>query len=167
MQKLTFVQLNPEDTETCGVFTAMMGDYTRELESHREQNVPQAVIDRWIRSIPGMLGDEDRHLELVYHGKDLVGFLFGKVDHSQHKGYIRPGWGYVMEFYVKPEYRGRGYGRKMYARIEALFRADGVSKLYLTADPVTGKPFWIAMGFKESGDISPENGLEFFEKHLT
>lgn len=41
--------------------------------------------------------------------------------------------------------------------------AEGV---YFISDPVTGKPFWEAMGYKNTGEKSPENNLEIYEKVL-
>ena len=41
---------------------------------------------------------------------------------------------------------------------------DGADKMYLTADPVTGRPFWEAMGFLATGERSPENKMEIYEK---
>ena len=35
---------------------------------------------------------------------------------------------------------------------------------HLTADPVTGAPFWSKLGFAPTGEKSPENKLDFFEK---
>ena len=32
------------------------------------------------------------------------------------------------------------------------------------ADPVTGAPFWSKLGFAPTGEKSPENKLDFFEK---
>ncbi len=69
-----------------------------------------------------------------------------------------------MEFYVLPEYRRRGYGRQMYLHLEELLKRDGAKRLHLTADPVTGAPFWSKLGFAPTGEKSPENKLDFFEK---
>ena len=38
--------------------------------------------------------------------------------------------------------------------------------LYFISDPVTGKPFWLACGYKSTGEQSPENNQEIFEKVL-
>lgn len=111
-------------------------------------------------------GDIDRHLELCYVENNLIGFLYGKIDHPEHKGYIKVGYGYIMEFYVLPEYRRKGYGRQMYAHLEELLKNDGAKKLYLTSDPVTGKPFWESLGFVYSGEKSPENSQDIYEKDL-
>jgi len=37
-------------------------------------------------------------------------------------------------------------------------------QMYLTADPVTGRPFWEAIGFANTGECSPENQLFIYEK---
>ena len=54
----------------------------------------------------------------------------------------------------------------MYLRLEELFRQDGVKWMYLTADPVTGKPFWKSMGFVNTGEISTENKFHIYEKNI-
>lgn len=71
-----------------------------------------------------------------------------------------------MEFYVKPDHRRNGYGRMMFRHLEQLFRLDGAEMMYLTADPVTGKPFWEALGFQKTIEKSPENQLDIYEKTL-
>jgi len=166
MNHLNYRELKKENQADCALFEEMMWPYTKELDQHAEREMPREVIKKWVASIIRMLGDADRHLELVFDGEVPVGFLYGKVDHPDHRGYIKPGWGYVMEFYVKPEFRRMGYGREMNRRLEALFRADGVKNLYLTADPVTGRPFWEAMGYHATGEIMPENKMEIYEKEL-
>ena len=111
-------------------------------------------------------GDADRHLELCYDGDSLIGFLYGKIDHPNHKGFIKIGYGYIMEFYVLPEFRRNGYGKQMYSHLEELLISDGAKGLYLTSDPVTGKPFWEACGYKNTDERFPENNQEIYEKSL-
>lgn len=166
MDNLNYRELKKENEADCALFTEMMWPYTKELDQHAEREMPREVIEKWVASIIRMQGDADRHLELVFDGEAPVGFLYGKVDHPHHRGYIKPGYGYVMEFYVKPEFRRMGCGREMNRRLEELFRADGVKNLYLTADPVTGRPFWEAMGYHRTGEIMPENKMEIYEKEL-
>ncbi len=108
-----------------------------------------------------MQGPHDRHLELCYDGDSLVGFWYGKVDHPEHKGFIKPGYGYIMEFYVIPAYRRQGYGTAMFRRLHGLFASHGVKRLYLTADPVTGKPFWEWIGFQNTGSGRRKTGCLF------
>jgi len=160
---MRFKQLKSEDKEACKVFDSLMREYVKELDAH-DGGDTSAILDKWIESIIRMQGDSDRHLELCYIGDDLIGFLYEKVDHPEHRGYKKIGYGYIMEFYVKPEYRRCGYGRTMFERLQKLFRLDGADRMYLTSDPVTGKPFWESMGFARTGEISPENSMEIYEK---
>lgn len=165
-QKLEFVQLNADDAVLCQCFSDLMYCYIAEMNEHSHRPLPEAYWQRWIDSIIASLGPTDRHLELCRWGETWIGFLYGKVDHEDHKGFIRPGLGYILEFFVKPEFRRRGLGKQMLFRLEALFRQDGAVQMYLTADPVTGKPFWEAVGFENTGVRSPDNQLLIYEKMI-
>lgn len=140
--------------------------YGDELDNHQNRITPKDILTKWANSMINIQGDTDRHLELCYNGDSLIGFLYGKIDHPDHKGYIKVGHGYIMEFYVLPVFRRNGYGKQMYSHLEELLISDGAKGLYLTSDPVTGKPFWEAMGYKNTGEKSPENNLEIYEKVL-
>ena len=164
--RLTFVQLRAENKKDCTAFEQLMRPYTQELDEHANRSTPSHFIEKWIQSIIQIQGDCDRHLELCYDNKTLIGFLYGKVDHPDHKGFIKAGYGYVMEFFVLPAFRRNGYGKEMALHLEKQFRQDGVKRMYLTADPVTGQPFWEAMGFVKTGETSPENHLDIYEKQI-
>lgn len=168
MEKLlNYVQLSADNDDQCSIFESLMYDYIGEMNEHSHRPLPKEFQKKWIDSIISMQGPQDRHLELCYADRDIIGFLYGKVDHEDHKGFIKPGWGYIMEFYVKPEHRRKGIGMQMFARLENLFRQDGAAMMYLTADPVTGKPFWEAIGFTNTGEKSPENQLYLYERELS
>lgn len=164
MSKLKFTQLQRDSEEHYKLFESLMIPYNQELDNHTSIHTDYDFILKVTRGILNMQGPYDRHLELCYDEDKLIGFLYGKVDHETHKGFIKPGYGYIMEFYVKPEFRRNGYGKDMFKRLEEHFASHGVKRMYLTADPVTGKPFWEAMGFENIGQKSPENGQDIFEK---
>lgn len=164
MNRLKFVQLQAKNRDDCASFEQLMRKYIKELDSHQNLTTPTDFIEKWIKSIIQIQGDGDRHLELCYNDKTLIGFLYGKIDHPEHKGFIKVGYGYIMEFFVLPEYRRKGFGKEMYLRLEKAFRDDGAKRMYLTSDPITGKPFWESLGFVNTGERSPENGMEIYEK---
>lgn len=166
MEKLTFVQLEKGNEEHYRLFESLMIPYNKELDEHKNRRTPKDFLLRWTHSVLDMQGAYDRHLELCYDNENLIGFLYGKVDHEDHKGFIKQGYGYIMEFYVKPEFRRKGYGRAMFKRLEEHFASNGAKRMYLTADPVTGKPFWEAQGFANTGVQSPENGQDIYEKEI-
>lgn len=166
MKELVFVQLKKQCEEHYHLLNSLMTSYIAELDQNHHRATSSEFISRWIKSIIEIQGDYDRHLEFCYDGELLIGFLYGKIDHTEHKGFIKPGYGYIMEFYVKPEYRRQGYGRAMFFHLEKLFAHNGVKRMYLTSDPITGIPFWKSMGFIDSNKKSPENDLEIYEKEI-
>ena len=167
MKELKFVPLQKENEEHYKLLQSLMNPYNKELDEHPNRVIPDDCIVKITRGMLNMQGPSDHHLEVYYDGENLAGFVYGKVDHEGHKGFIKPGYGYIMEFYIKPEFRRKGYGKAMLKEIESLFASHGTKKMYLTADPVTGKPFWQAMGFQNTGERSPENGLLIFEKDVS
>jgi len=167
MMELKFIKLQRDNEEHYNLLASLMIPYNKELDEHKGSETSSDIILKVTRSMLNMQGPQDRHLELCYDGENLIGFLYGKVDHEGNKGFIKPEYGYIMEFYVKPEYRRKGYGKAIFERIEVLFASHGTKRMYLTADSVTGLPFWEAMGFDNTGETSPENGQFIFEKNLS
>ena len=149
-------------------FDRLMRKYSAELDFNSGNPTPPEFLTKWINSIIRLQqnGDPDRHLEYCHNGENLIGFLYGKIDHPEHRGYKKIGYGYIMEFFVLPEYRRNGYGAAMFRRLEQLFSADGAARMYLTTDSLAGERFWQAMGFVPTGEISPENGDPIYEKEV-
>lgn len=164
MNDLKFIKLeNSKEHEK--FFCEIMLPYCKELDKNAGRNTPEKTLINFAKSIVKLSENKDRFVELCYDNNVLIGFLYGKIDRNGDMGYVRADWGYVMEFYVKPEYRRNGYGKAMYQRLENLFVSNDVTDIWLTADPVTGEPFWQSLGFKNSGVQSPENNLYIYEKH--
>lgn len=165
MKNLTFISLTP-DSPHAPAFESLMRRYGPEISAHTGRPLTQDMLRGWTASIIRLTASPDRLVELCFDGDAPIGFLYGKIDREGDRGDVRPDWGYIMEFYVIPERRRKGLGRVMAQRLEAFFAGRGVKQVYLTADPVTGKPFWAAAGYGATGEISQENGQEVFEKTL-
>lgn len=165
MNKLKFVTVK-NSRKHHKLLESIMLPYCRELDKNVGRETPEATLKKFISSIVGMSEGKDRFVELCYLDEHLIGFAYGKIDREEHRGYVRPGWGYVMEFYVKPEYRRKGYGKEIYKYLENIFKSNGVSNVWLTSAPVTGEPFWSAVGFTNSREKSPENNLYIYEKNI-
>jgi len=163
---VTFVRPTKENAAARADFVSMIPHYMRELDVNACREFHPEWAEKWAYSMLEKLSEDGRQLEVCYEVGVPLGFFYGKKDKIGQRGEIRPGWGYVMEFYVLPEYRRRGHGREMYARLEELFRRDGITQLWLTSDPVTGRAFWPSVGFCGSGEVSDENGLEIYEKNI-
>ena len=107
---IKYTQLNSKSNEEQKQeFERLVLLYGAELDTHQNRTTPKEILSKWAKSMITVQGDKDRHLELCYDGDILIGFLYGKIDHPDHKGYIKVGYGYIMEFYVLPEFRRKGY----------------------------------------------------------
>ena len=168
MKNLKFVQVEKANQEHYELFLCLMMPYLAEIDSHWPDNPPtgDAITAQYTRGMMNMQGPFDRHLELCFAEDALIGFHYYKVDHEGHRGFIKPGYGYIMEFYVKPKYRRQGYGTAMFYHLESVFGGHGTKRMYLTSDPITGTPFWEKLGFADTGEISPENKQKIFEKDV-
>jgi len=168
MSELKFIQVQKDNPQHCEVFKDFMLPYNRELGANKPDGTPYSdeFLLKWIQSCIDMQGQHDRHMELVYVGDEPIGFLYGKVDHEGHKGFIKPEYGYIMEFYVKPEHRRKGYAKEMFRRLERHFSNHGAKRMYLTTG-VSGESFWRSMGFIPTGEVSPENNMQIYEKDVS
>lgn len=165
MNELKFVTV--KNNRNCHkILESIMLRYCNELDSNVGRKTPEETLKKFIASIVSMSENKDRFVELCYLGKALIGFAYGKIDREEHRGYTCPGWGYVMEFYIKPKYRRKGYGKELYKHLENIFKSNGVSNVWLTADPITGEPFWSSLSFTNSGEKSAENNLYIYENMI-
>ena len=106
-------------------------------------------------------------MEFVCINDEPIGFIYGKIDHEDHRGFIKSGYGYIMEFYVKPDHRRKGYGNTMFRHLERLFFDHGATRMYLTTGTVSGEAFWRSMEFETTGEVSPENNMLIYEKAVS
>lgn len=152
--------------ENRDIFHELMQKYAKELDEHQNRNTDPQMLKKWTDRIIEKQSEHGKYLNLCYSDGTVVGFLFGRIDPPDDKGFFKEGRGCVVEFYVLPEHRRKGYGKEMFLHLQDMFRHDGAKAIYLTADPITGKPFWEALGFIGTGEISPENGQEIYEKRI-
>ena len=163
MEKVKFASVTEENKV---IFHNLMQMYAKELDAHQGRNTDAEILKKWTESIIEKQFLEGRCLKLCVLKSKIIGFLYGKIDREEDKGFKKIGWGYVMEFYVVTECRRKGYGKQMFKHLENFFKDNNVKQMYLTADPVTGKPFWETLGFADTGEISPDNKQEIYEKEM-
>lgn len=161
--KISFVSVNDDNSS---LFIGLMLKYAKELDKHQNRNTDPEILKKWTESIVRKQYEDGRCLKLCCYNSKIIGFFYGKIDKPDDKGFKKVGYGCIMEFYAIPEYRRKGFGRTMYMYLEDFFRKKGVSNMYLTADPVTGKPFWENMGFMSTGELSPDNKQTIYVKQL-
>ena len=121
---------------------------------------PPELRGRFLRSVVDLQVEEERWLFLLRVDAGFIGFVHMKVDTTD-----RPGWGWMMEFYVRPEHRRRGYGRGLYGRSERILVNRGVKDIWLTSNPAA-IPFWRAVGFAETGERAEFNDYPVMVKSV-
>ena len=99
---------------------------------------------------------------------ELIGFALIKTNSNYLSEYIGNSYhcGSVGEFFIVPKYRRKGYGRILNDRLEKIFAEENVNTVSLTPDPVTGKDFWRAMGYQDTGLNKGLGRPLIFRKHL-
>ena len=72
--------------------------------------------------------------------------------------------GFIREFWVKKEHRGKGHGAALLAQVEEQFRNCGIHTMILTTDSAPG--FYIRHGYEKMPDCQAKNGDDVFVKKL-
>ena len=167
MKKLKFVQIQ-KDNELHFLETAKLWmAYIQELGSHDGTNMAENEVINNLRKRIGIQGKRpDMHFEIAYIKDEPIGIANFAIDLGTINGLIESGYGTVMEFYIKPEFRRKGFGKVFLDHIEDVLRNDGAENMYICPDPVTGEPFWKATGFVDSGKIDPDNKRPIYTKDI-
>lgn len=126
-----------------GVFWDLGMAYMPEVDSGHSRQEHEGFL----RSVLDRRNEPERWLRLFGVGGDYVGFSYMKIDRDE-----RPGWGYILEFYVAPAHRRCGIASAAYAESSRLLREHGVSDVWLAAHRLA-EGFWLRMGFAYSGEM--------------
>lgn len=83
---------------------------------------------------------------------EYLGFVHVRIDKEE-----RPGWGFILEFYIVPNKRRLGWGRRLFNLCVEILKERNVEDIWLLTDQAAEK-FWQSLGFKETGEIDKETG---------
>ncbi|HBL84697.1 MAG TPA: hypothetical protein DDZ99_07305 [Clostridiales bacterium] len=167
MKELKFVQLEKGNEEHLKSAKSVWIPFIHEVNAHDKEIQTEDEIVLGLRKRIGIQGSrKDMHFEIVLLNNEVIGIAMFAIDLGTIYGLLEPGYGTVMGFYIKPEYRRRGYGKELYMHIEDVLKNDGTSKMYICPDAVTGVPFWSAMGFRDSGKFDPDDKKPIYIKRI-
>ena len=167
MEKLTFVQIEKNNEGHFNDATKLWVPFLNELDSHNSKTrTTDEILDNLRKRVNIQGQRKDMHFEICYLDSQPVGIANFAVDLGGIKGILEAGYGFIMGYYILPEFRRQGYGREMLNHIEKVFRSHGVKQLYTSPDPITGEPFWSSMGFTDSGKIDPDDKLPIYIKSI-
>lgn len=93
----------------------------------------------------------------------VIGFIMFCMTTMQ-SWFFEARYGFVTEFWVAPEHRGRGHGTALLQRAEASFMQEGCRQFLLTSD--TAAEFYEARGYVRTEDFRAKNQSPVFLKRL-
>ena len=168
MKNIKYIQICKENQDLYNKILPQWVDYFNNLywETEDEKPTDDEIIGDLNRRINIQENRANMHFELFFDNDMLIGFSNFAIDTGGISGLIEKGYGTVMEYYIAPEFRRKGYGKIFYKHIEETLKNDGTQNIYLTPDPSTGEPFWVAMGFKDSGKVDPDNNYPIYIKSI-
>lgn len=135
-----------------------MVSYMEELRSDISE---QVIRTKLFDIIHNLMDSGIIRINLILDESTLVGFSVYQLDVPESDWCKRPGWGFIREFYVTPEYRKQGIGRILAQSTELALQEMGAEKLYLTS--TTAAFFWKRCGWKLT-DTLCSNGQYILEK---
>lgn len=150
----------PHTPEYRDAFEEMLAEYfIRDLNG----DIPEDIIrQKLLPHIEGYLEKGIIQVDLILEQDVPAGFSIYQIDTPDSDWCKRPGWGFIREFHITPNYRGKGFGRALAAHTEQQLRTRGAESMYLTSDNAVS--FWESCGWRKSGEIC-SNGLEILTKN--
>ncbi len=143
-QKLRLEYVRGVESPAAQVFLELARPYMAETRTEADEGIDE---EKFLQSILRRQGEPDRWLALFMLGDEAAGFAHFKVDPED-----RPGWGFVMEYYVTLTQRRKGMGKFCAERILDVLAGAGCPTAWL-ASHQGAEGFWRACGFDENGEF--------------
>lgn len=137
------IQITSIQPEVESKFIKLGLDYLLEVDPEHSKEEHEAFLS----SMLSLQTQPDRWLIVLTLGDDYAGFIHAKIDRKE-----RLGLGYILEFYIAPQYRLMGLGRMLCSNMLESFQSCGVTDVWLTSHPLA-EGFWRSVGFHETGEL--------------
>ena len=165
---LKFIQVYSDNNELCETLYPAWLDYMTELETEDgelDELFGVTIKEDFARRVRNQGTRPDMHLEVCFDGDEMVGFAHFAIVKGTQYGLLGENEGFVMEFYVLPTYRRKGYARTLYSHIETILAAAGARNICLTSNPAA-EAFWLAVDFRKTEIIDSDNNQYVFVKEI-
>ena len=158
MKRITYLQLCKENETHFEIAKSLWLPFLKEIHAHEGVFQTESQMEEGLRKRIAIQGTrKDMHFEVAFWDKTAVGIAMFAIDLGTVRGLLDRGHGTVMGFYIRPEYRRQGIGTDFWRHIELVLAEDGAIGYYLCPDAVSGVPFWVRLGFENSGLIDPDD----------
>jgi GNAT superfamily N-acetyltransferase len=145
--KVKFIIINKNSSDSYSDFLCLGYGYMQETAA----DYSLEIHEKFLNSILNKQREKNRWLILLKVNEVPVGFVHAKIDEDELVD-----WGYILEFYITPIFRRKGLGTNLYNFIKQKFIDSGAKNIWLTADKITGEPFWFSIGFVDTGKLENE-----------
>lgn len=112
-----------------------------------EKNCPKnAFFPKFVPAVEKMIVSGACSMDLMLQNGRLIGFIIYQIDREERDGSARIGWGFIREFWIHPELRRRGLGRRLLRHTEERLAELGAKQVYLHTETPA---FYRACGYEE------------------
>lgn len=166
--QIIFIQLEKDNEEHFKMASKLWVPFIREVHEHEGRyESEEQIMDGLKKRISIQGSRKDMHFEIAVVDGEPFGIAMFAIDLGTVYGLLEKGYGTIMGFYIRPDFRRKGLGTILSRHIEAVLRDDGAANMYICPDAVTGEPFWKANGYKDSGKIDPDDKKPIYIKELS
>lgn len=165
--QIDFIQIEKDNEEHFEMASKLWVPFIREVHEHDGTDEDEEQIINGLTKRIAIQGSrKDMHFEIAVVDGESFGIAMFAIDLGTVYGLLEKGYGTVMGFYIRPDFRRKGLGTILSRHIETVFRDDGAENMYICPDTVTGEPFWEANGYKDSGEIDPDDKKPIYIKKI-
>lgn len=161
MNKFVIEKLKDEDKPE---FTEMFLDYF--IYECNKKNDRYSLKKNLVENIILKQCDSGLIFIDIIKDKECLGFIIYQIDKEESDWKERLGSGFIREFYIKEDFRGKGLGSMLLNNAEQNLKTLGAKEVYLTSSEKENvKLFYQKNGYKPEGKTA-HNGKEYFDKEL-
>ncbi len=146
--KAEFIPVTTSRPDSVSVFLDLGRDYLSQSDLP-----PDSDPGKFLQSILRRQAEPDRWLFLLKHKDKHIGLVHAKIDQDE-----RPGWGYILEFFIVPDKRRAGWGQTLFNHVAEILQSRGVNRVWLASAP-NAEAFWYSLGFRETGEMERDQKI--------
>lgn len=164
---INFIQIQKDNEEHFKIASKLWVPFIREVNEHDGTYKDEEQIMDGLKKRIAIQGcRKDMHFEIATVNGEPFGIAMFAIDLGTVYGLLEKGYGTIMGFYVRPDFRRKGLGTILSRHIETVLYEDGATNMYVCPDAVTGEPFWKANRYNNSGKFDPDDKKPIYVKKI-
>lgn len=118
-------------------------------------------VSNWQGLFAGMTDEGEPTILRVDESGNVIGFIqFTRL--IMTSWFFEDRYGFIREFWVAPQYRGKGHGSALLQQAEAWFGKQGITRMILTTD--TAAAFYMHRGYRLNESVVAKNRAPVYIK---